>query len=686
MFCPSCGSNLEDDAKFCANCGMSLSETAQVEATASKKQVDMKKIITPVIVVALVVIVAFGAVKLIGSLFSGSSNAVVYVKKDKLYYKENMKSKKEASEVARLHSDCESVPVTFSEDGKYLYFFSDVDDYSSGTLNRIEVKKIKASSDKNEKNIVEIASDVALYGYQFVGTKGVIYRCDNKKLEYFDGKEEYTIAKNCSEFVYNEDKNILIYSVLSDESEYTYSIYAGKFGKDMDAEKIDTNISNIVSMTNPEFIVYTKYNEESNELYVAGVEEEPEKISKNYSRMGAVNAEQKKLIFIESEESAQALYQFVEDDYAEADAGVEQPDAKEYMSEVALTEVLDADTYAYFLEYPEELSYFYEELWEDETIGMKGYSNWDTDKRYYYDGIKWYALDEVLYQSAMEEYNKNGDRITLRNSLKEEQYTEYVENAYYYEAGKEVEAVIEGVKNIVVSDADVKILSYQTANYNKPKLSTLESVWNLKEDIEENRTWITYCSIANGTPVELGAGSVYGTLMSADKAKCAMKIQIDGKYQIIMCSIKGNEITLEDTLTKNESNAIGVWKENEFYYLADIEDSYGVLYCYENGKSKEILDDVATGSIIMYDDDNCMVGECDTDGTYEFELYGANGKQIEKFTDVESIPTYINEKCILMIRRDKLCLYDGSDELKEIDRNVSNYSTLAETMGQNHLY
>lgn len=686
MFCPGCGSNLGEDAKFCTNCGMALAENVQTEGNEVKKSGVLKKSVIGVIAVIVIVGVIAAVTALFSNLLSGSSEAIAYVKKDKLYYKEKIKNNKDAYEITRLYSDSEYIPIEFSEDGKYLYFFTDVDDYSSGTLNRIEVKKIKADSEKNEKNILEIASDVEIYGYQFVGEKGLIYKCKNGKIMYFDGKEEYKIAKNCAQFIYDKEKNTLVYSVLTDEDAYRYSIYAGKFDKDMNAEKIDTDISMIQSMKNPEFIIYTKTNDDSSELYVAGIEQEPVKISENYYSLGAINEEQKKMIFIENKEISRTLYEFVEDDFKDADEEVVEPDATKYMSEVSLSEVLDEDSYEYYKEYPEDLTYFYEYLWEDDVVGMKYYTNWDTDKTYYYDGIKWYSLDEDLYQRAWEEFDKHSDRIYLRSSLQEEQYTETVESAYYYEAGKEIETLIEDVKNIVVADAETKVFTYQTASYDKMKLSELEEIWSLREDIEANRIWTSYCSVANGNSVEIGDETVYFIEMSEDKTKCAMKAFDQEKYEILICNVNGKEISLEEPLTKHESGAIGTWKENTFYYVADIEESSGILYSYKNGKSSEMLKDIPTDSIILYDDNSYMTYEYDLDGAYDIQIYGENNKRIEKFSDVDGIPTYINDKCILLIRRDKLCLYDGSDELKEIDRNVTSYSVNEEPIGATYIY
>lgn len=685
MFCPGCGNQIDESAKFCTSCGMALTEENTIVLQNSpKKAKGLKKGL--IAGAGLLVVVLLAALVFVsGSLFSGSGDAVAYIRNDKLYYKENANSKKEAYEIARLHSDAEYAPIEFSEDGKYLYFFSDFEDYTYGTLNQIEVKKIKADSDKNKKNVIEIASDVEIYNYQIIDGNSVIYRCQNGKIEYFDGKEEHTIAKNVSNFHYNKENNTLIYSVLTDESAYTYSIYAGKFSTDMDAEKIDVDVASIISMENSEFIVYSKMNDDNYELYVAGIGQEPEKISKNYYGISTMDAEQKKMIFLERQEVSYSLYEYVEDDCKAEDEGVAAPDAKKYMSEVSLSDVLEEADYEYYKEYPEELTYFYEYRNEDYDIGMKYYYNWEDEITYYYDGIKWYSLDNELYERAWEEYSTHSDRINLRNNLMEEQCTQYEQSAYYYEAGKEVEQLLEGVSSITAVDADKKILYYTEVSYAKKKLSELESVWELEEDMEANKTRKLYIGVAGGNFAELGDKSMYATELSEDKSKCAILAYNGEKYELLMCNIKGKEVSMEETIAKNKTEVFGKWLKNQFYYLTDADDSYGTLCCYENGKSREMTEDASLDDIRVFENETYMISEYASDGSCDILFYDANDKKLEKFSDVEGTPIYISDECIFMIRRDDLYFYNGSEDLKKIDDNVTVYKVNTKQLGSTYV-
>lgn len=670
MFCPSCGSNLEEDVRFCANCGCSI-ESEQQDLQGKSKNLfketkNLKKIIAVVVAIAIVI----GIFSLVGNLSSGTSGAsktIAYVKDGKLYYKENMKSKKEAFEVTKLRSDSSYYWCEFSEDGKYLYFISKVTSSGTGDLNCIEVKKIKANSDKNKDAIKKIASNVSAYNIKLVGGKGVLYT-KSGKLEYFNGKEDEVLVKNCSQFSYNEEENVVVYTVQKDEG---YSLYAGKLSSKMEAKEIDDKINYVISMENPEFLVYYKQDDEWNkELYVANMQNDPEKISKKYDNI-SIDAEKKCLIFTEGMDTESVLYDFVEDDYAEQDAGVVEPEKKDYLVEVELKDVLSESDYTYYTEHPEYLDNFYKYLYQDDSTGMKRYSRYKDGsyQYYYYDGAKWYQLDETLYGNAVEEFEKKEDRIKLRERLKEEEYNQNLQKAYYYTFGKDAELLVEGVNNIRIGDVEAKLLTYKRTNYEKPMLSQVESVWDLQGYLSENAEHTAYINVGKGKETELEAGDLSAVQVSEDKSKCAIwsygkNNDGDYEYELVMYNIKKNEAKMESTLTDNESNPVGLWIGNSFYYFSNTDDEEVVLNLYENGKSKQALEDVEY-AVQIYKDEVYVV----FDGKGEVELYGKNQKQIESFDDIDNL-YYLDKKCILLIQEEDLYLYDGSDDLKEIDDNV----------------
>lgn len=733
MFCPNCGNKIEDDSKFCPACGIAVenqvipvTETVEENETNVEEiniddikieevEVDELPVIevvpeseptpvveeipvsepTPVVemkttnenyqasqnttpapkksfnIMKLVIALVAVAVVIVGGLFivnsfSGSGTAVAYVKKDKLYYKENVKSSKEAYEVADIDSDVEDMNYRafFSADGKTLYFFTEVDGSGVGTLNYIPVNKIKADEEKNEDNIEEIASDVNMYTCQLAGDKGILYYAKNR-LEYYDGKESAKIAKNCENFVYDEEKNVLVYTVLDDDS-YTFDLYAGTLSLDMDAEKIDKDITNIYSFENPDFLIYAK--NDDTELYEAGVSSDPTEITDTFSELGTVDAEAKKLIFIQYDEKVTTLYDYIEDDTLVNDEGITEPNIMDFASVVSLDEVMDHYDVEYYSQYPEEIDDFYNWLWDDYSTGMKYYYNSDVDKTFYYDGTNWYSIDETLYERAMDEFEKNSDRVYLREDLKESEYAEYLEKAYYYESGKDAELLVEGVSSIYAADAELKMVAYKKADYQKLKMSEIESTWDVYEYLEDNMTWKTYCQISGGEECEIGEDNVNEISLSEDKTKCAIVLYNGDSYSISVAEIKKDALSKLETLSKEEYDVLSNWNGNVFYYAED-----GDFCSYENGKSKKLIKNADADFIIIDEAKNSLVIEYD--GEYQkAELYNSKNEKVEKFSNFILV-AYINEDNIIFMKKEKLCVYDGSDEIIEVEKNVDYVTT-----------
>lgn len=716
MFCPNCGNKMDDDSRFCPTCGtpvenevspvnevteenginvtneniqveestpvvesVPVMETAPAQETTTSNENNQynqnttsapKKsfnILTLIIALVVVAVVAVGGFFIAGS-FSSSDTAVVYVKKDTLYYKADANSSKEAYEVTDIDCAAEEIDYRafFSEDGKYLYFFTDIDYEGLGTLNCIKVSNIKADKEKNEDKIEEISDNVNIYYLQNAGDTGVLYYTKNSRLEYYNGKESAKIVKNCDSFSYDEEKNVLVYTVMN-KDDYTYDLYAGTLSLDMDAEKIDKNIDNVYSLINPDFIIYTK--NDGTELYEAGIGKAPERITKAFAQIGGIDSEQKQLIYIENEEKAVTLYDYIDDDSLASDGGITEPNVMDYASVVTLDEVMDSVDKEYYAEYPEELEGFYNWLWEDYYTGMQYYYNSDVEKYYYYDGTNWYYIDETLYERALEEYAQNADRIELREDLKETEYAEYLQKAYYYTSGKDAELLIEGVNSIEVADVATKMLTYQKADYEKVKMSEIGSAWDVYNYLEEYMMYHVYCKIADGEEVEIGTGYVNEVSLSENKGECAIVLGNESGSSILIYKVKNNTLSDANTLTEEEKDALLNWRENTLYYVEDIEDGSGDLCVYENGKNETIVKNISTDTILVDEAENSLILEYDEDGYYKAELYNAKHDKVEKFTNFRLV-SYISSDNIIFMKKEKLCVYDGSDEMKEIEKNV----------------
>lgn len=673
MYCSVCGNQIEDNSKFCPACGAAVeSEPAPVEAVKKKRSINLLALL---IGLAAIVVIGLGGFFFFGGL-TGSDTAVAFVKKDTLYYKANPAGKKDALEVVDLDSkgDSSYYKVLFSKDGAYLYFFTESDgDY--GTLSYIKVKDIRSDVDKNEDNIQEIESGVYLGNIFSTGETGVVYFTKDSKLEYFDGKESKRISKDCYDFNYDEEKNVLIYA---EEDGGYKTIYGAELSGEVEPKKIDNDVDTIYSMHNSDFILYSK--KEKNELYEAGFAHNAVKIADNFTEIRQIVPANKQLIYVNCYDKDIYLSEFVEDDCLESDKAVQKPDPKNFAAKVGLDTVMSSYDYQYYSLYPEEMSFFYDYLYKDEALNMSYYYNSDTDTVYYYDGTDWYHIDTALYERAIEDYESIAERMEIRESLAEESYGYAREDVYYYESGKEPECLVTDVNNVVVGDTAAKCIAYKKHNVEKIKMSQITSIWDVHNHIDEAGTWLSYCQLNGAEPVELEQKDIESIIISEDKTKAAVVIYDENMYELLLGEIKNNALTNLESLTKEKNKPKAAWRDNILYYLEDVEDGTGDLCIIKNGESQKAIKNI--GISVDIDDENNyityeMKEEYDSDlGVYAYhynvELFDSKYDKIESFSDCYSVE-YFNKESIVFMKNGKLYFYDGT-ETNDIAKNVDGFA------------
>ena len=347
MFCPKCGGKLPDDSKFCSLCGEKLTDAIpevqkeqdapEASAPVSAAPVSDPKadIVQPkkkrggkmVIGIVLAVVVVVVAILGLKALFSGSGsdNAYAYLSDGKYELITNL-SKEKTIEIASSKSSSTAANLlAFSPDGKYIYYYTKYDSYSdTGSLCRAEYGKLKEDTSKNDKYIEIIAKNVAL-GFRFLDGGSVLYENSDASLFYFDGKEATQIAKNVNSYYTNGTERIL-YTTWDNSAGYT--LY-GVLLSDIDSKvKLASNCAYISNAEDFDNILYTKYEDDGSEtLYVVGFEKEAEKLGENVRLLMSVEG---KTYFTAENSVMLNLYDFVEDTYADADAGITEPDYDDY--------------------------------------------------------------------------------------------------------------------------------------------------------------------------------------------------------------------------------------------------------------------------------------------------------------------------------------------------------------------
>ena len=355
MVCPNCGETLPDGSRFCGNCGKQLaSQTPKEQASAFaspvrapfsdevrsqrpdgrgaedfvgiKKRRNVKKI--AVLCTALVVL-ACAALLLARTLLSAGtmSNATVTLSNGKYYLIRGQKG--EPIEFANIRNGSDDFRLaSFSPDHRYVYYFTRVDDSSStGTLCRVEYKKLRAGSGKNETYTEVIASNVSIGPLTFLDSGTVLYENSDSTLYCFDGRDTMQISRDVDAFI--AEGSTIVYTT----GNYAdgYSLYSASTRGTGEKVKLVSGFDSLNWFNNVNGIVYSKLgDDDSTALYLTGVGRETVKIASNAeiipSYMGLDS-----LYFTDSDPAKNIpLYDFISDPDADADADAQEPDADDF--------------------------------------------------------------------------------------------------------------------------------------------------------------------------------------------------------------------------------------------------------------------------------------------------------------------------------------------------------------------
>lgn len=705
MFCPNCGSQMEDGSMFCPNCGQQVAN----EQIAKKKGIGKLLVILPVI--ALVVVAGFLGIRLLSHSNGDISKQMAYVKNDTLYFVKNMDSEKTIKEVARLRSeDEESARYFFSDGGKYLYFFTRMSG-STGRLCRIEVSKIKNNTEKNESIIQEIDTDVKAYSVETTKNYGVLYSRSSNDLYYYHGKQAEKIDRDVAYFNYDDELDKVYYAKKVEESDY--DLYYATLGKQVQVEKMDRDVKYLADKSNLNFMVYCKggdqettWNEDTetydyqnpSDLYVASLGKTPERISDQCYSVLDLDAESGKVMYMTATKEVVSLGEYVDNDCV--DGNISEPDYRDFMSEISEKKAVSEDDYDYYFsnhpydEDDDDYYYydygtkeeFYDDLGYDNNVEMSRYYNEDTDEYYYYDydDKKWYKLDEDLYNKAYEKYESQNESQDLLKELNEESFDRYKYNVYVYSKNGNSQLLLENVDVVLSGNVKSSSVVYCKTEPAKMKLSEIEYTSDV-EDFYDSLPSTVFCKVENGSETELGGTkdiTVCGYSANG-KLLALMDYDSQNEYKEIFIYPVGSKESIEKySIAEGKDINTASWVENDYYYYTNISSDCADVNCYSSGKTETVLKDVEDYDSVCLQSDGCYTNSIYVGSNSGNDLYVYNnkGNKLVDFYDV-SVYSYINSKRIVMLQSDILKVYNGKDEIIRLDSGVDNFCTSEENEG-----
>lgn len=554
-YCHNCGAANAEHDEFCYNCGATFGGETQAPGAKPKEGGSRFKkqyaFIAAGVVVAALAIVA--AIKFLP--VSGKSEALVYIKDNEA----NVFLKKQPHVIgdsvyddrddADTLSDYTYSYFQISDDGKYLFYPQDYDGYDEFTLYRKKINSEKAE---------EVKIDGSVSGYIALSNDEIVYlkSGDDSKLYYSDLKDKRKIASDVDWFDISSNKKYVIWYTCDGENKLYVQDIAGK----KDRIKIDADIDYVYAYSeNFDKIVYEK----EDYLYIMKDFEEKEKIASDVTDVNVkdINGDFGIYYTVDEDDTVDiSLDDILDDEYAESDAKMKEPDITDYQK----TEVKNS-------------------FWGPmESV--------TTDDKYYDDYAKY---EEKLQRDAVRE--------SLESDLSLESTNEY----YYSDKTGESEVLLEGLIDGYDWSGDMILCAYFDPE-SVEKLS-MKSLMNADYQEWEEKfqklflSGMKLCLFDGTRQVELDMDleeysyEIYGCRVDRNANKFYFLTQeADGDETYLMATdySKGDG-KLEQVAEGVES--IELINDNGIYYIGDAdEDGYeGTLYL--NGK--RIDDDVAVNSV-----------------------------------------------------------------------------------------
>ncbi len=449
MICPKCESSIPDGSRFCSSCGAeiqpqnsadrSVTETVSQNSDAENEKVSVnqktdtgadsiaperqtyggkpgaekpkKPLNTKIIAAAAAVVVVVAAAFAFKAVFSSKNggNALVYISDGEYELLTDFK-KAEPIEFDSPGADDDNYDsddyglrkflVSFSEDGKYMYYYTHYD-RGTGTLCRAEYKKLGKNQSKNSKYITEIASDVRLGFTETDG--GIVYEDIDSDLYFYNGKKSERIAKNIS-YYRILDGGKTVYATRSDDG--IRRLYGTELKNPDDNFKIASGDIVIQDFSREKGIVIYSEKDDDDVMtlyrFKFGSANEPEKIGDN---VRDIEFRGDYMYFSADDGNTLNLYDYVEDDCEEQDSKIKEPDIEDY----------SVPYYSHYRIYDNDVSESeYDELYTTVTapVGLLGQSMehyielYDSGMYDYDDGMLIYAVKDFAekYKDKEDEY------------------------------------------------------------------------------------------------------------------------------------------------------------------------------------------------------------------------------------------------------------------------------------------
>lgn len=616
MKCARCGCELPKGAGFCFQCG------AKQPGDRFPKKLAIG---------AAAFLLAVGGACVVGALLMGNHKYVAYLKDGGVNQADLEHDKKEAVKYSGDYGNEDSlfnayVEVEYSRDGKYIFYPTEVR-YDGGAHPEFRLNMQRVGK---EEEPVKLGSSVWRYSV-LAQNKAVYIKSGNNTL-YINDKKNHKekIASNVMDYYIDEDEKNIVWIETDGEA---YAMYQQDLAlkkekktlaEDITVYEVSENLKQIVVM-------------EVDTLYIIRDFGEKEKISSNVSRVIANSEETGSVYYSKLPEKAGNSSEIIEDDCAESDAKIKEPEYNSF-----ITQKVEKNVY--------------------------------TGK---YERIE--GLDQEAYNQAWEQYEAKERRDEIRQSVHEPELGSYVNELYRFQDGQE--ELIDGAYAELLYDYGTEgkkkgifaFSHYKMEEVPKIKMSEIDSLSDLSDLYYENlRTAKETCIYTGEKVITLAEDFPYAVALDTEKKMGYGLKEESGTYTLMSFSIGESSDGACKTVAEDVDSTL-MLAQGKIYYLTDVYESAGELYCNE----EHIDSDVFVGSLTKVNDAVAYAVDYDSNKCQAtLKLY--NGKESTKIADDVHAYYAFDEKDIAVLadynmdrQEGNLKYYSGRNELVDIDEDVT---------------
>ena len=638
--------------------------------------------------------------------------AFAYLNDDsELMYLANLKKKTEAIEVSDEVDAGKGAMgivaidnVKFSSDGKTIYFLNEQD----------SLYKISVSDLKKDERPERIAREVILFsvldsGYVLYQKKGTsIDMVGYFELNCYDGKNSFRISKGFSkrynDYQLSPDQKTVYYAE-PNKNDKTLTLYKRALKDGAEAEELLEGATDIYTDFDADILVYGEDKRDSemssvdtdqNTLTVYSCKPggEPTELVSGICSIYSVDVDGGNVSFYYDRDERQEykLYDLVSDAQQSADAAITAQDLvwPDWYSTYYPDEVYEQNGAAYYrtslgASFPIDTSALQASTGLTVAELVDYYGIFDLA---YADAQERYNADVEEYNNKYEEWNAANNRNQMRESLKNESYTQHTRDIYHYTGSADAAPIITSIdeNQFAASDEDGIFIYKKTAGIAGGKvcdLADLNYYGEIYDHLDSGSGGGEWYQNVGGVEsvLDLDEESSVNDVIVLNGTETVLCLSEDGDAWLDAYTVGDTALTFSNTVIDDDfvlpydnlAYAKGTENNNEvLYFFTNVEkEDYGTLgdfNRYSGGKTEVVAEEVY--AVCVLDDSGTMYAITDRDRKGAELSLMKEDKLVTVSDEIDSnVLIFLDSKQVLYIANNDLYLWNGKEE-RRIARDV----------------